>query len=266
MEAQAIAFEAAVGASDITTASLLLNELKLAMLTDLPALFPLNNDDSSSMSAITQKKVARQILEAATLLSVKQEDIASFERHIVQLTVFYTDFNDELPPSELQYTILGMRLLHFLVENRMAEFHGALERVPETQRVDVNIAYAIKLEQWLMEGSYSKVLDARHAAPSPHLKPFITKLLETVRDTIAECLQVAYMSLTVSEAMTLLYFDTSDALRSYVSTRKPDWQVNDMTSTVTFKEPTSRLTSRDIPNHRLVQETLTYATELERIV
>ena len=54
------------------------NELKLAMLTDLPALFPLNNDDSSSMSAITQKKVARQILEAATLLSVKQEDIASF--------------------------------------------------------------------------------------------------------------------------------------------------------------------------------------------
>ena len=63
----------------------------------------------------------------------------------------------------------------------MSDFHGLLELIPDDKRNDVNIAYAIKMEQWMMEGSYSKALEARDTAPSAHWKPVLDKLLETVR-------------------------------------------------------------------------------------
>lgn len=64
------------------------------------------------------------MLESATVLSVLSEDMASFERSVIQLKVYYGSLAAELSPSELHYPILGTRLLQLLVENRMAEFHN----------------------------------------------------------------------------------------------------------------------------------------------
>lgn len=58
------------------------------------------------------------------MLSILSEDMASFERHVIQLKVYYNSFGAALAPSPLQYPILGTRLLQLLVENRMAEFHN----------------------------------------------------------------------------------------------------------------------------------------------
>ena len=204
------------------------------------------------------------MLEYAAILSVQTEDMQAFERNMSQLRVYYTDFNAELPESKLHYSILGMRLLHFLVENRMADFHNELELVPEESRLDPNIGYAIKLEQWMMEGSYSKVLEARNNVPHAYWKPFINKLLETVREAIAECIEVAYQSLRFDEAQALLIFSSRDALLAYVTEQKPEWQVNN--DTLWFKPPKRNLQASDIPSMKLIQQTLSYATELDRIV
>lgn len=157
-----------------------------------------------------------------------------------------------------------MRLLHYLVENRIAEFHSQLELVPETSRLDPSIAYAIKVEQWLMEGSYSKVLEARNTLPHPDWKPFIEKLLETVREAIAECVQVAYQSLSFQEAQQLLIFSSKDALLAYVTEQKPEWQIKN--ESLWFTPPKQNLQAQDIPSMRLIKESLAYATELDRIV
>lgn len=58
------------------------------------------------------------------MLSVLSEDMASFERSVIQLKVYYGSLSAELGPSPLHYPILGTRLLQLLVENRMAEFHN----------------------------------------------------------------------------------------------------------------------------------------------
>ena len=41
----------------------------------------------------------------------------------------------------------------------------------------------IQLEQWLMEGTYNKVLEARSNVPDPSYAHFMEKLLDTIRYT-----------------------------------------------------------------------------------
>lgn len=43
------------------------------------------------------------------------------------------------------------------------------------------ISHVVQLEQWLMEGAYNKVLDARPNLPDPAYGYFMEKLLSTVR-------------------------------------------------------------------------------------
>ena len=43
------------------------------------------------------------------------------------------------------------------------------------------ISHAVQLEQWLMEGAYNKVLEARPQLPHQAYSYFMEKLLSTVR-------------------------------------------------------------------------------------
>lgn len=204
------------------------------------------------------------MLESATILSVVSEDMASFERSVIQLKIYYGSLAAELAPSELHYPILGTRLLQLLVENRMAEFHNELELIPEQAREDPNIAFGIKLEQYLMEGSYNKVLEAREHVPNPFFKFFLSHLLQTVRENIADCAEIAYQCLELSDAQKMLIFDSQAELGAYIQERKTEWIVRD--NHIWFKAPEKSLGASDIPSLKLVGETLSYATELDRIV
>ena len=44
-----------------------------------------------------------------------------------------------------------------------------------------HISLVTQLEQWLMEGAYNKVLDARKSVPDQSYAYFMEKLLSTVR-------------------------------------------------------------------------------------
>ncbi len=44
-----------------------------------------------------------------------------------------------------------------------------------------HIQLVTRLEQWLMEGAYNKVLDARERAASDYFKHFLDQLSSTVR-------------------------------------------------------------------------------------
>ncbi|ETW06069.1 hypothetical protein H310_03664 [Aphanomyces invadans] len=248
------------GTASLKEAKDILRNLKIAMI-QLPSLPPTTTE---SPTAVQERKLARDVLESATIMSINEEDIPGFERNITQLKVYYNSFGDQLPKSPLHYPLLGTRLLHLLVENRMAEFHGELEILPSEGRADPNIAFSMKLEQYLMEGSYNKVLEARTNEPNPYFKWFMSQLLQTVRDAIADCAEVAYPSLNVADAAKMLIFATTSEFQAYVLAKKPEWVV--MGDVVWFQAPTKHLGASDIPSLRLVRETLSYATELDRIV
>ncbi|RHZ41834.1 hypothetical protein DYB31_006732, partial [Aphanomyces astaci] len=178
-------------------------------------------------------------------------DIPAFERNITQLKVYYNSFgysylhalaismlmlpisSDQLPKSPLHYPLLGTRLLHLLVENRMAEFHGEVHTCPYTRLLQPT-------PHPLHDDSrICKVLEARTNEPNPYFKWFMSQLLQTVREAIADCAEVAYPSLAVADAAKMLIFASLPEFQAYVVANKPEWTVTG--DVVWFQAPTKHL-------------------------
>ncbi len=89
-----------------------------------------------------------------------------------------------LPPSPREFPIRGLNLIRLLTQNRIAEFHTTLESLPlpaDSLASNPFISHPINLERWLMEGSYSKVWNAREEAPAEEYKFFVDSLMGTIR-------------------------------------------------------------------------------------
>ncbi len=56
-----------------------------------------------------------------------------------------------------------------------------LELIDEDTRKDPLLTFPVAMEEWLMEGSYNKILSKRHELPTPYYAPFMHKLEGTVR-------------------------------------------------------------------------------------
>ncbi|KAL6069119.1 26S proteasome non-ATPase regulatory subunit 8, variant 2 [Balamuthia mandrillaris] len=167
----------------------------------------------------------------------------------------------DLPPSPLQYTILGLNLLRLLALNRISDFHTELELIPVEQHENVYIKHPVMLEQYIMEGSYNKVFEAAKDVPSDTYSFFMEYLLETrLKDEIAECSEKAYESLSVKAAQELLHFRDSESLLSYATER--GWEV--VGDTINLQKKKEELPQ--IPSINVIGQTLAYAKELERIV
>jgi 26S proteasome regulatory subunit N12 len=121
----------------------------------------------------------------------------------------------------------------------------------------------LELEQFLMEGAYNKIAQRQGALPDPSYEYFMSMLMDTVRDEIASCAESAYAKLSGDEAKKLLGFKSVKELITYSEER--GWAV-DSKGAVVFNEDVNPATSKDIPSMRLINQTLLYAKELERIV
>jgi len=142
---------------DLNKANSLLSKLKIGITT-------LSQPGVSREHALI---LTREILEYAVLLSVRSKDIPAFERYIAQLKPYYYDFASLIPASSRQHPILGLNLLRLLAQNRIAEFHGELELIPlEQHHGNVYIRHPIALEQYMMEGAFKRIWNARADVPS----------------------------------------------------------------------------------------------------
>lgn len=215
-----------------------------------------------------EQLLSREILEIAVLFSVHKEDVAAFDRYIAQLKPFYnlSGNKTQLVESARQYTILGLNLLRLLSHNRIGEFHTELELILPEKHTNVFVKHPVLLEQYLMEGSYKKVVAAREDVPSPSYSYFMTKLIETVRDEMADCSEKAYLSLSTEEAKGLLMFETEEELLRYAESRAWKVENDDMVTRIVFEKEEEPVGKDDIPAMKLMARTLAYAKELERIV
>nr|KAF6411483.1 proteasome 26S subunit, non-ATPase 8 [Rousettus aegyptiacus] len=128
---------------------------------------------------------------------------------MAQLKCYYFDYKEQLPESAYMHQLLGLNLLFLLSQNRVAEFHTELERLPAKDiQTNVYIKHPVSLEQYLMEGSYNKVFLAKGNIPAESYTFFIDILLDTIRDEIAGCIEKAYEKILFTEATRILFFNT----------------------------------------------------------
>jgi 26S proteasome regulatory subunit N12 len=89
-------------------------------------------------------------------------------------------------------------------------------------------------------------------------------LLQTVRDSIADCLEVSYQTLQLKDAAAMMKFETIAQLEEYIQSDRDDWIVENQV--LTFQPPPTTSASSDIPSMQWIQQSLSYATEMERII
>merc|ERR1712153_52444 len=209
----------------------------------------------------TAEKLAleRDVFETAAMLSIRMDDIEGFERHISMLKPYYLDYGDMLPASAMQEKVLGLNLLRLLAQGSLDAFHIELETISPAHLSSTAVQFPVQLEQLSMEGSYHKVMAFQKSLPSPEYQVFMTTLSDTLRDEIASCLEASYKSLPCSKAAELLMMEIAD-LGAFCEER--EWVVSG--DRIALKSET--VEKKEIPALALIEETLHYATELERIV
>lgn len=140
---------------DNKTSSSLLSRAKIALLHQ-HALIP----SSSTPPKVLEQ--AQYVLELGALISIRHKDPQAFTRYFQQLQPFY---NSAPPTSKSQRSkVTGLYLLLLLSLGDYAGFHTQLEGLEVINDAsgkgidqDQYIQYAVRLEQWLMEGSYDRV-------------------------------------------------------------------------------------------------------------
>merc|ERR1712071_471595 len=151
-----------------------------------------------------------------------------------------------------------------LTENQLSEFHAELELLTEAEAGSPFLTFPITLERQLMVGSYDEVLNA--VVPDPSYDFFIDNLLQTtVRDSIADCLEVAYKTMSTNDAKVMMKFSTTSDLKDYMKECRDDWILSE-DGVLCFQPPAVGSKASDIPSRPLIKQVLSYATELERIV
>jgi 26S proteasome regulatory subunit N12 len=114
------------------------------------------------------------------------------------------------------------------------------------------------------QGLYDQVLAAQ--VPHETFQFFVDQLVQTVRDSIADCMEVSYKEMSLESAKTLMKFTTRDELLEYIQDCREDWIVVPDQQVLLFQPPTPGNVSSDIPSLEWIAQSLSYATEMERII
>lgn len=219
---------------------------------------------SGPEASVESTTLAANALELGVLLSVADDDLDAFARNISQLKPYYAALSSmsNAATTERKCHVLGLNLMNLLVDNRLSEFHAELELLSEEEASTPFVSFPITLERQLMVGSYDEVL--KQTVPDSSYNFFMDNLLETVRDSIADCVEVSYKSMKLADAVTMMKFESTAELQEYIQEKREDWIVEG--DTLTFQPPPVGSKAVDIPSMNLIKQSLTYATELERIV
>jgi 26S proteasome regulatory subunit N12 len=139
-----------------------------------------------------------------------------------------------------------------------------LELLTEEQRHHPAIVFCTQLDQYLMIGSYDQVIAAASHPPVDYFSFFLNSLLETVRVNIWECVLSSYRTLSLTAATDMLMFSNVQETKEFLESKYSDLPINqeiiDLTSHKNLKS------EEELKSHRLIEQTLSYAAELERIV
>lgn len=139
-------------------------------------LLQLNALTPSSTTSPDLLALARETYELGALASIRAKNPDAFTRYVQQLQPFYELSSNVLSPNLPERNkVTGLYLLLLLTQGRYAEFHSELESLANREgggdsgavEGDRYLGYPIRLERWLMEGSYDRVWNAMKSRDVP---------------------------------------------------------------------------------------------------
>lgn len=86
----------------------------------------------------------------------------------------------------------------------------------------------------------------------------------TCRDELAGCSEKGYDYMSIAEARQVLMFSSDKELHQYIAEEHPEWEIKD--GSVFFQKAKETQPCKEIPSLQVINQTLSYARELERIV
>ncbi|KAI1117859.1 SAC3/GANP/Nin1/mts3/eIF-3 p25 family-domain-containing protein [Nemania sp. NC0429] len=251
-------------------ASKLLSKAKIALL-QLKAVTPSPSTPPSHLA------LAREVYEAGALFSIRAKNAEAFTRYVSQLHPFYELADDAERRGDGGSNwnkVTGLYLLLLLTQGRYAEFHSELEALSTRARGgggdeiehDRYLGYPIKLERWLMEGSYDRVWKAMKSreVPSEEYGVFSEILTSQIRSEIASSSERAYPSLPLSSTKSLLFLESEGAVVEFA--RHRGWVIRDGHIFFPAAEATEDGGDEKDLSQMIIENTLGYARELETIV
>ncbi len=250
---------------DLSTCGALLAEFKVELTKCAAAFLPTENAEAGKKELL----LARNVLEIGANYSIACEDIAAFESYMSQLQTYYTDYAGVLAESAFKYELIGLDLLRMLSQNRIADFHVALEKLPaDVLQKDPYIRNPVLLEQFIMEGNYNKVILMKDNVPAKSYSFFVNLLLVTIRDEIASCMESAFEQISLKECAKMLKLDAKET-NKLIKERK--WTVtgSGAKQVVTFTKSEASADQKqfeEVPTEELARMSITYAREMEQIV
>ncbi|KAH8263774.1 hypothetical protein KR038_001121 [Drosophila bunnanda] len=237
----------------------LLDQLKVALVK--MAFLP--TDGSDAQNSKKQLLLARGVLEVAVEHSVLTKDLLAFERYMAQLKCYYYDYAKIIGESESKYKLLGLNLLYLLSGNRVSDFHTELELLSvDVIQHNQFIRPILALEQYIMEGRYNKIFQAKSTVPAEIYSYFMDLLVETVRDEIGACIEKSYEKISAKDAAKRLNLRVPDEIKAFGEKRQ--WKLEtsgDYSFTDRSVKPKELL-----PSEELAEQVLSYARDLEMIV
>lgn len=206
--------------------------------------------------------------------SVRAGDFRGFERHFAQLSPYYdalaklSSSKESGKTTTNRSTVLGLYLMHLLVEKKLSEFHSRLERISLNDRKRPATAFPILLEQYLMEGNFAKFFEAgrREKLPTKDYEIFMKPLFASARTEIVACCVASYERLKMSEIrrMLRLEHESTDVTLDLLKAQEHCRVEGDVVHFDTHRQV--KQSKDDLKPWVLAKQNLMYATELERIV
>ncbi|GMM30026.1 proteasome regulatory particle lid subunit [Martiniozyma asiatica (nom. inval.)] len=203
-------------------------------------------------------KITQSILEIGALTSLNVGQMDAFENYVNQLKPFYNGQS-----LEIQSKIMSLYLMYLLTQNNLALFHIELERFENIELLenDIYLSIPIKFEQWIIDGDYYKVFNNSQVKfPAKEFDFFKDELINSVRLSIAQNLQVSYKELKLENLKLLLYLKEVDESETFID--EMGWSVEN--GIVQFNGDIEMGELQD--DKVLIKRTLGYAREMESIV
>ncbi|KFA65346.1 hypothetical protein S40285_07165 [Stachybotrys chlorohalonatus IBT 40285] len=247
----------------------LLSKAKLTLLK-LNVLAP---SDASPPAPQHILALARETYEQGALFAIRARNPDAFTRYVQQLQPFYELPSATLPPNLPERNkVTGLSLLLLLTQGRYAEFHSELESLANREggggdvEGDRYLGYPIRLERWLMEGSYDRVWKAMKSSevPCDEYSVFSEILKNQIRSEIASSSERAYPRLPISSTKSLLFLDSEGDVIQFA--RHRGWVVRD--GHIYFPDAAEGSEEGQVKDmsQMVIENALGYARELETIV
>ncbi|CAG57870.1 uncharacterized protein GVI51_A04609 [Nakaseomyces glabratus] len=246
---------------DFSTCKKLLPAVKIELIKNNILIPDVNNTNEQYLQDIL---FTRKIFEIGALVSIYTLDFEQFYSYFAQLRTFYFSKNEKLSQSEDKSKIISLYLLTLLSEGDVTKFHSELEYFDKhIQNIEEDqlLSYPIKVDRWLMEGSYQKAWGLLEAGSKvPEFDVFTKTLMNAIRDEIARNTELAYKNLPLTSIKALLFINNEKETELFAKER--GWKIS--RGTIYFHEENAN--ELDEEKLDIVDKALDYAINIESIV